>query len=376
MLVGVAMFSIIKSLTTRVAKVGPERRIINPGGPEAARIIVVDFLHGSDERFRDLFRLDKRQFNILNQWVVVNTSQRDNRNTTVAQRLLVFLWIAAYGEPQRNAAHLFRISRSTVSQIINELLPIFVLLHMAYVRPPVEGELSDEIEQHHQLREAFAGCIGAVDGSHIHAHIPLEQQKRWRNRKAVITQNILAAVRFDGSFAYILAGCEGAVHDARLLTWAFNRGFHIPKNRYYLGDAGFGNRAGIVIPFPRTRYHLQEWGPGNDAPNTPEELFNLRHTVKRVVVEQAFGSLKRQWKIVRSSPAEYRIDKQRSFVYAVTGLHNFIRYHTTNPQDPVELPANWQEAAAARARLLCEDRGPEEIREAAATLMWQRWIRR
>ena len=104
----------------------------------------------------------------------------------------------------------------------------------------------------------FAGCIGAIDGTHIHARIPVKDQPQWRNQKGWISQNIFAAVRFDGSFSYILAGGEGSMHDARLLNFARQKGFRIPEDRYYIGDAGFNPAPGIVVPFEQTKYHIQD----------------------------------------------------------------------------------------------------------------------
>ena len=49
-------------------------------------------------------------------------------------------------------------------------------------------------------------CIGAIDGTHVHASVPLEIQGRFRGRKDGTTQNVLAAISFDLKFTYVLAG--------------------------------------------------------------------------------------------------------------------------------------------------------------------------
>ncbi len=79
-----------------------------------------------------------------------------------------------------------------------------------------------------------------------------------------------------------------------------------------------------MLPFPGVRYHLQDWKNAVNPPETRKELYNLRHARIRVVVEQAFGLLKRKWKIVRSSTPKYGIDQQVSIIYAVTALYNFV----------------------------------------------------
>jgi len=97
----------------------------------------------------------------------------------------------------------------------------------------------------------FNGCISAIDGTHISAHIRRDNGYRsWRNRKGRISQNVLVAVKFDGSFTYMLAGAKGSMHNAKLLFRALNRHYlRIPKARYYLGDAAFSSTRGIVTLF-------------------------------------------------------------------------------------------------------------------------------
>lgn len=60
-------------------------------------------------------------------------------------------------------------------------------------------------------------CVGAIDGTHIPALIPMEEQPRYRNRKGVLSQNVLAVVDFDMKFQYVLSGWEGSASDSRVL---------------------------------------------------------------------------------------------------------------------------------------------------------------
>ena len=105
---------------------------------------------------------------------------------------------------------------------------------------------------------AFNGYIRAVDGTHITAHIPKKKQRPWFDRHSVVSQNVFATVKMDLSFSYVLASVEGSINDASLIAQALGRSFQVPENRFYLADAGFGARDGIVVPFPRIRYHQQD----------------------------------------------------------------------------------------------------------------------
>ena len=138
-----------------------------------------------------------------------------------------------------------------------------------------------------------------------------------------ISQNVLAAVHFDGTFTYVVAGGEGRIHDASLCRMALARKFKIPDGRIYLGDAGFGLQEGILVPYPNTRYHLQDWRNADRKPATKEELYNLRHARLRIIIEQVFGRVKRKFKIIRDNPPEYYFKYQVMIVYAVSGVVEF-----------------------------------------------------
>lgn len=116
---------------------------------------------------------------------------------------------------------------------------MMVQLYKAYVRLPSEEYIAHEVVLDPKLWP-FHGCIGAIDGTHLYAHIPEKRQKRWRNRKGWISQNVFAAVRMDGKFSYVLAGAEGSMYDSHLLNNALSQNFNIASNRFYLADAGFG----------------------------------------------------------------------------------------------------------------------------------------
>jgi len=65
----------------------------------------------------------------------------------------------------------------------------------------------------------FEDCIGALDGTHIDAVVPNTPEfGPYRNRKKVMSQNILGVVDFDMCFIYKLAGIEGSAHDSRVLV--------------------------------------------------------------------------------------------------------------------------------------------------------------
>jgi hypothetical protein len=223
-----------------------------------------------------------------------------------------------------------------------------LILYPAFVNlPNINTPLASRIADNSKFFPYFKDCLGALDGTHIAVHIPLQDHARYRNRKGFLSQNVLAVCDFDLNFVYVLPGWEGSAHDGRVLSDAQSyQGFLTPLGKYWLGDAGYGNSEYVLTPYRGTRYHLNEqWLVSlryiihlippyiiyfstllinNTRPENPKELFNLRHASLRNVVERIFGTAKRKFKIL-GSVGEFSIDTQVQLVLGLTGLFNFIR---------------------------------------------------
>uniref|UniRef100_A0A453LPL2 DDE Tnp4 domain-containing protein n=1 Tax=Aegilops tauschii subsp. strangulata TaxID=200361 RepID=A0A453LPL2_AEGTS len=95
-----------------------------------------------------------------------------------------------------------------------------------------------------------------------------------------------------------------------------------PDGKFYLGDAGYACRPSALLPFRKTRYHLNEFS-GRNYPRSPKELFNLRHSSLRVTVDRALGALKNRFKILDQKPFHPH-PTQVKLVLACCILHNWI----------------------------------------------------
>ena len=76
--------------------------------------------------------------------------------------------------------------------------------------------------------------------------------------------------------------------------------FLIYVGKYYLGDAGYGNKNGILSPYQSVRYHLKEFS--DRPPKIEQELFNLRHSSLRTTIERGFGVLKKRFRVLDTEP--------------------------------------------------------------------------
>ena len=109
----------------------------------------------------------------------------------------------------------------------------------------------------------FSDCVGAVDGTHIHAFVPAEEHVNMRNRKGAISQNCLFICDFNFLFTYVVTRWDGSTADATMWYNAHTNNLYVPEGKYLLADAGFGGSDVLLVPYHGVRYHLKEWRQTN-----------------------------------------------------------------------------------------------------------------
>nr|GEY97211.1 hypothetical protein [Tanacetum cinerariifolium] len=63
------------------------------------------------------------------------------------------------------------------------------------------------------------GAVGALDGTLIHARVPINKQHLYREKgKGDCYRNVLAICDFNMMFTFLVAGWEGVAHDSRILS--------------------------------------------------------------------------------------------------------------------------------------------------------------
>lgn len=202
---------------------------------------------------------------------------------------------------------------------------------------------------------------------HIPAHVPAKDQSRFRNKKGILSQNVLAACTFDLQFIFIYPGWEGSVTDSHVLRAVLDDpdqnfpqipegliGFYLQfwvhlsvhvihyisnnliyflwicfTGKYYLVDLGYLNTGGFIAPFQGVRYQHYEFRGVNQLPRNAKELFNHRHCFLRNAILRSFNVLKARFPILKLAP-QYSFQIQRDIVIAACVLHNFIRHEERN----------------------------------------------
>ncbi|CAO2820913.1 unnamed protein product [Amaranthus hypochondriacus] len=283
----------------------------------------------SDIACIEQLRMDRRTFNIFISLVREVGGLRDTKNMVVEEMVAIFLHLLAFEEKNREIKYDFQRSGETISRHFNNVLKAVLKLSSLLLKKPepIPQNSTDE------RWKWFKNCIGAIDGTLIDVNVPAVDKSRHRSRKNTISTNVLGACAPDMQFIYVLAGWEGSAADGRVLRSALNRnnGLKVPRGNYYLGDAGYKHCDGFLVPYRRTLYH--EWRRGLEQPRSKEELFNMRHSSARNVIERAFGLLKVRWEVLAKG-TKYPLSTQIDIILACVYIHNLIRQQMSI--DPME----------------------------------------
>jgi DDE superfamily endonuclease len=109
--------------------------------------------------------------------------------------------------------------------------------------------VSSRIYDNGKLWPFFQGCLGAINGSHIHISPPAALHSLYQNQKGFLLQNCLFICNFNMLFTYILSGWKGSATDAQVWADALARGFSMPEGFYYLTDAGYPHCKELLVPY-------------------------------------------------------------------------------------------------------------------------------
>ncbi|XP_065865632.1 protein ALP1-like isoform X1 [Euphorbia lathyris] len=345
---------------------------------ERVRGEILDHLSSSN-LCHNVIRISYSGFTGLCDLLIREGGLRPTIQASVEEQVIKTLWLLGHNVSQRELALIFRRSSETVSRHFHNVLDAIIEL---FFKQPDGTHIPFEIFSHSKFYPYFKDCVGAIDGTHVRVKVSNTEAPRYRGRKEYPTQNVLAACTFDLKFTYVLAGWEGTASDSRIIKHALSREFPLkmPEGKYYLVDAGFMLRRGLITPYRGERYHLKEYS--RNAPRNARELFNLRHASLRNAIERCFGVLKKRFPIIGSgTEPNYCVNTQNKIIVACCILHNYMI--GVDPNDAIleqvdEEILNWNnsEDEQHNARENNEEtRQGEIVRDLIAADMWVDYIR-
>ncbi|XP_043695185.1 protein ALP1-like [Telopea speciosissima] len=252
-------------------------------------------------RFRRLFRISREHFTRLVRALKERSLIANTKNTMVEEQLSMAIFVMAHNVRNDVFQECFQHSGETVSRHFHNVLEALQTFAREMVQPPSFEETLPHIKSNRKYYPFFANCIGAIDGTHISASIPVAKQVPYRSgRKKEVTQNICVVCSFDMCFTWVWAGWEGITHDKQILWEAINiprlKFPHPPSEKYYLVDSGYTHNPGYMAPFKNVRYRQQDFK--RRQPQGVEELLNFTHSSLRTIIERSFGVLKKCFPIL------------------------------------------------------------------------------
>ncbi len=193
-----------------------------------------------------------------------------------------------FGVPGTSA---WRSCRRVCVVIVKVLLPRFVVW-------PRSGAAIDSVAAGFFEKAGMPRVLGAIDVTHIPIHPSYEFKYYYMDRKGIASISCQAVVDARRRFLSVDIGWPGSVHDARVFVMsdlgrsmdsAASAARTIPLNHYLVADKGY----------PLTPFMLTPYDDAVERSEMREEdaaisLYNAKHRVTRVVVECAFGILKKK----------------------------------------------------------------------------------
>ena len=244
---------------------------------------------------------------------------------TTLEKIAMFMHVVRHKGSNRDIQKRYQHSGSTISHCFQEVLKGCFHLNIKYVKLPfLPHRLATRISQNCKYTLYFDDSLGALDGTHISIYILEYKYCPYQNRKGWLSQNVLAVCDFDMRFRFILPGWEGSAHDSRIFKDTMDgKGFIVPERKYWLADAGYSNSNYLLTPYKGVYYHLKKQHLAQQRPQNPQELFNLRHSSLRNVIEYIFEVSKKRFPCLKTI-MKFLKETQVDVVYTVAILYNFI----------------------------------------------------
>ncbi|XP_031285456.1 uncharacterized protein LOC116144141 [Pistacia vera] len=148
---------------------------------------MLEVLNGPDDRIFDKCRMEKDCFTNLCYILAQQGKLRSNRRMSIEEQVMIFLIIVGKNETIRMMMEDFQHSGETISRYVGEVCEAICELKTGFIRPPDFSDVSLEISTNRKYYPFFKDCIGAIDGKHVYASVPLEFGDRYQNRKGTLS---------------------------------------------------------------------------------------------------------------------------------------------------------------------------------------------
>ncbi|KAG8493070.1 hypothetical protein CXB51_010381 [Gossypium anomalum] len=181
-------------------------------------------------------KMSKMVFTSLLRVLETRYNLQTSRNISSSEMLGIFLYILGTGAKVSQCQERFQRPGSTISRYFAIVLEKVSRMATDLIAPkdPFFSSIPEQIRNDSRYIQHFKDCIGAIDGTHIAAILPPNEQIPYIGR----------------------------------------------KGKYYLVDSGYPQMKGYLGPYRGQRYHLPDFRRGRPV-SSKEEIFNHSHSPLR-----------------------------------------------------------------------------------------------
>ena len=287
-----------------------------------------------EAKFKKFYRMSFAAFdNLLNMLIPFLRSRCVNQvrpQMEIKKIVACVIYRFAHGHSAEHMADRFKIGASTIRKYVDIVCDILCdgdKLFSQFISIPTGDRLKDIISDFQDLTRMPNIC-GAIDGTHI----PLAENPSKRitlaacdfyNRKKFNSTVLQAVCDSKKLFWNVCASQPGGVHDGG--QFKVSSLYRSLKRREILQDPVVSIGGVRCTPYligdaayPIRTYLIKNWKAPNDL---QKKRFDHSMNSGRVVIEQAFGSLKNRWRILKHFNS--RVDRAASVTIACCWLHNY-----------------------------------------------------
>ena len=169
------------------------------------------------EYFFRFFRMTPMKYEELLKLVAPHLTKSSLRRKTIgaSERLTVTLKYIFAGCSQIDLSGMFRISKTSISRIVNETCVVLwnVLLAKKFVSHPENQEQWETVALEFEKKWNFHHCLGAIDGKHIVMQAPARSGSFFFNYKKTHSIVLMAVCNANYEFTLLDIGDTGRNSD-------------------------------------------------------------------------------------------------------------------------------------------------------------------